>query len=484
MSRKKLLFTDWRDFECGALAWRTEEGTRLGVGNPPGEPRPLHATTRGIPHGVRLEAQPARKLPVVSDWRGWGRIVYDEGCYYSWYFEINGHWKLGSGAAAHARPPESVVICRVESQDGIHWDEPQRCPVNVSGQSGFDGVTFFIDPVAPESERYKFVYCARFAAGMYEQEFGEYLALPAWHRDTRLTKEHSFGLFACASPDGLAWKPLPEPLMFHMSDTDTTVLWDDTLDRYVMYSRMYREARRWIGRAESEDFRHWTPVTPVVWPRLDDPPDYDFYLNGYTHYPDLPEYRLMFPMVWHRYTERSEIRLYSSADGVVWNQIPGGPVLTPGDPSEWDCEFLGCGKDLVPFGEDKVAIPYSGTCYPHKYPRWQPVWDAWQMAWATWPKDRICALKADHLGEFRTAPLTPAGRQLRLNCSTPLAGEVRVGLEGVEGRSADECDPVVGDHPSVAVSWKGNSDLGALAGKNVVLHFRLRMAKLFSIEWV
>ena len=272
--------------------------------------------------------------------------------------------------------------------------------------------------------------------------------------------------------------------MLHPSDTDTTVLWDEALGRYVMYTRMVRDGRRWIGRAEAEDFRRWGPVEPVIWPRLDDPPDYDFYLNGYTRYPGLPQYQLMFPMVWHRFTERSEVRLYSSADGIAWNPVPGGPVLAPGEPGEWDCEFIGNGKDLVPFGPGRVAIAYSGTSYPHKHPRWQPVWDAWQMGWAWWPEDRICALKADYEGEFWTMPAPPAGGELRVNCRTPMAGEVRVGVVGVEGRSVEDCEPIVGDHTAAVARWRGCAEVGALEGELVTLHFRLRTAELYSVEWV
>jgi hypothetical protein len=247
---------------------------------------------------------------------------------------------------------------------------------------------------------------------------------------------------------------------------------------------MFQNGRRLIGRAEAEDFDNWGPVVPCVWPPLDDPPDYDFYLNGFTYYPGLPEYRLMFPMVWQRFTERSEVRLYSTSDGMSWSAVPGSPVITPGEPGEWDCEFIGTGKDLVPFGEDRIGLPYTGTCFPHKYPRWQEVWDAWGMGWAWWPEDRLCALVADYEGEFHTYPLTPTGRQLKLNFRTPQAGEVRVGIADVEGRSLEDCDPMHGDCPGRIVTWKGQSDIGTADGQPVTLRFKLRCAELFAVEWV
>jgi len=479
--RTKILFFDLRDIECGRLSWQSAEGTAYGVANPPLPQVELHALPQRIPHGIRFAAQPASKAGPMQEYPGWGRIIRDGGCYRAWYLEINGHSKLGSGCAAYADPPDRVEICCAESDDGFQWQVAHRCPIQVPGQSGFDGITFFVDPRAPPSERYKFVYCARFPRGMFDEALEAYLSRPARHRDWRLSEERRSGMFAAVSGDGLDWHALGEPLTFHASDTDTTVLWDERIERYVMFTRLMRDGRRWIGRAEAEHFHHWGPVQPVVWPRLDDPPDYDFYLNSYTRYPGLPAFQLMFPMVWHRYTERSEVRLYSSDDGEVWHQVPGGPVLEPGEPGDWDAEFIGGGKDLVPFGHDQVAIPYSGTRFPHKYPRWPAVWDAWKQGWALWPKDRVCALRADREGEFWTVPVVPAGRSLRLNLRAPMAGEIRVGLEGVEGRSLEACDPLVGDHATKTVTWGGDADIGAGDGQAVSLHVRLRCADLFAI---
>lgn len=382
MTRKKILFTDWRDIQCGAVAWLTPEGKQYRVGNPPEPQVSMRAEPRFVPRGIRLQGQPARKAGPIENYKGWGRIIFDEDRYRTWYIEVNGHSKLGTGSAAHADSISSVAICGVESQDGFHWSKPTHGEINVPGQRGFDGMTFFVDSHAPEAQRYKFIYCAQFDEGMFQPQLAAYLNRSPRHRDARISIQRRFGMFASVSPGGVNWTASPEPFMLHPSDTDTTVLWDEVLQRYVMYTRMFRDGRRWIGRAEAEDFMDWGPVEPIIWPRLDDPPDYDFYLNGYSRYPELPEYQLMLPMLYHRYTERSEVRLYSSADGIAWNQIPGGKILTPGEPGAWDCEFIGTGKDLQPFGKDKVAIPYSGTIYPHKFPRWQAVFDAANMGWA------------------------------------------------------------------------------------------------------
>ena len=106
--QKTFLFADLRHISCGAGSWLTAQGVRHGAANPPGDPVPLHAEPTDIPHGIRFVAQPARKAGLMSDYRGWGRVIHDGGRYRSWYLEINGHSKLGSGSAAHAQPPRAT----------------------------------------------------------------------------------------------------------------------------------------------------------------------------------------------------------------------------------------------------------------------------------------------------------------------------------------------------------------------------------------
>lgn len=50
-------------------------------------------------------------------------------------------------------------------------------------------------------------------------------------------------------------------------------------------------------------------------------------------------------------------------------------------------------------------------------------------------------------------PAVPAGRQVRLNFRTPMAGEIRGGIQGVEGRSIQDCDPLAGDWLDRTVTW-------------------------------
>lgn len=481
--QKTYLFTDVRHIRCGDLEWVSPDGQRLPVAGPPLPEVEARSRTGMLPYGIRLAAQQAIKMQPLPKTGRFGRVVFDSGLYRSWYLHYEHRPGENLGAYSTQTPLE-VGIGYSESKDGFEWVERGRCTFPVRGQTGFDGFGVFIDPRGPASERYKVVYSARPPEGERPALWAGYQKVHPRYRDVRMREHHLYAMYGVVSPDGLNWEALPEPLMVHMSDTDTTVYYDDWLERYVMYTRLYWQERRWVGRAEAEDFRRWGPVQPFLWPDLGGSLSDDIYTNGRTEYPGLPGYHFLFPMVYHRFQQTSDIRLYSSADGICWMAVPGGPVIAPGEAGSWDSEFLGAGKDLVPLGTDRVAIPYGGTSYPHKYPRWARVLEAVRAAWAWWPKGRLCAVVADQVGEFHTFGITPGGRELRINVRTRRGSEVRVGLAGVPGRSVDDCDPVTGDHLAWTVRWRGQSDLGVQEGEKVSLHFKLRSAEVFGFEWV
>jgi hypothetical protein len=483
MNSSTILFTDVRHIRCGDLEWLSPDGEKLPVVGPPEPQVEARARTGYVPHGVRLVAQRANKSEPLRKGAPFGRVVFEDGRYRSWYLIVDYPPDQSFGAYSTS-PPVSVGIGYSESDDGFEWVERARCPIEAPGQTAFDGFTFFVDPACPADERYKAVYTAYPPDSERQALWEAYQKVHPRHRDVRLHGQRLYCMYGVVSPDGIHWRPIPEPLMVHMSDTDTSVYYDSWLGRYVMYTRLYWQERRWVGRAEAEDFYHWGPVEPLIWPGLDGPLSDDVYTNGRTGYPGLPGYHLMFPMVYHRYTQTSDVYLFSSADGICWSRVPGGPVISPGAPGEWDSEFIVGGKDLVPLGNDRIGIPYHGTPFPHKYPRWKGVLEAGGRAWAWWPKGRLCAVTADGKGEFFTFPVIPAGRELRLNVRARRGGEVRVGLAGVAGRTVAESDPVTGDHLAVTVHWKGVSDIGVNSGEKVTLHFSLRAAEVFGFEWV
>ena len=497
-AQRKYLFTDFRHIRCGDVVWRDPDGEALG--RPPAPPfRRLTPEARFLPWGVRLQAQPATQLGPADGLSNFeGTVIQEDGGYRSWTLAI----PEGTETPGVGTPGGVSVICR-ESDDGFAWRTAAECPIDTGGQFRLMGSGFFRDDHGPPAERYKAVWTARAPREAWESIYREYCTVHPRYRDWRIHPARKvMCVYGAVSPDGLRWEALPDPLMIHMSDTDSAVYFDEYLGRYVFYTRWYNDERRSVGRTESDDFRHWDPVMPCLEVPLDNP-TVDIYTNGRTSYPGSPHHHLMFPMFYERWTQESQIGLYSSTDGIIWKEVPGGPVISHGQPGAWDGYFLYSSRNLVDLPQERIGVPYAGTRYPHKYPRWPEVADAIHSGWAVWPRDRLAALVADTQGEFFTFPMPVTGRELRLNVRTREAGEVRVGVlraEGViadgtdrlpdrearpvEGRGVDDCVRISGDHTGAVVRWRTGTDIGVQPGQSVMLHLSLRAAELFAFEWV
>jgi hypothetical protein len=476
---RQFLFTDYRHIDPGDLGWVSPDGKGLPVADPPPPPVRAIATAQGVAQGIRLVAQKPIKQGPISGLAG--RVTYEDGRYRAWSMAVSyGEGKhLGSYSVA---PAVSIALSAGESKDGFAWEWKKGNEIKPPPVTGIDGDHFFIDPHGPPEERYKCIYNARVLTGV-DDLWRRYQQIHPRHRDVRINGERVYCLFGMVSADGLNWKQVPEPLMIHMGDTDNTVYYDAWLGKYVLYTRLYWMQRRLIARAESDDFHQWTPVNPIVWPRLEDPLSWDVYTNGRTNYPGLPEHHLLFPVFYRRLTQDSEVHLHSSIDGIHWQRVPGGPVLVSGPPGSWDQGWLVAGKGMIPLEGDRVAIPYSATDHPHKYPRWPGVIKG-NGGFCVWPRGRLVALTAEAAGSFRTFPIQVTGQQLKLNAHVARAGEIRVGLSGVKGRSTADCDPVIGDHAACVVTWKKDPQLSLQPGEHVTLSFQMRSAELFGFEWV
>jgi len=481
--QKTFLFTDARHILCADLGWFSPEGKPLPLIAPPSPQVDAIARTGWVPRGIRLQAQKADKTNPLPPGTRLGRVIFDGGVYRSWI--IKPTYPPGRDFGAYSEDSvASLEICSLESRNGVDWTSPKASTIDAQGCTGFDGFTVFVDPAGKPDERYKAVFLANPPKSDWPRLWSEYQKLPSYYRDLRLGPNEMVCMYAAVSPDGITWKSVPGHLMVHKSDTDTTVTYNPDLGRYVMYTRLYKQNRRWVARAMAEDFYHWGPVEPLLLPRLDGPLSDDIYTNGYTTYPGEPSYHLMFPMIYHRYTQTSEVQLCSSEDGLNWLNVPGGPVISPGDVGAWDSEYIHIGNDLVPFGQDRVALRYHATSYPHKYPRWQSVLDAGRVGWVTWPKGRLCAVIADEEGEFYMPVTVPPCRELCVNVRTRKAGMVRVALHDIPGRSIEDCHPISGDHAAATVRWKDQSTIPVEPGRTILLHFTLRAAELFSLEWI
>ena len=196
----------------------------------------------------------------------------------------------------------------------------------LAGEPGIHGESVFLDPQAPAHERFKCFYMGRLSLDVIKQWVRE----QPERVDPWIAEHPDRGFFVATSPDGIRWTPHPDPVAIFISDTMNVVDWNAERQSYVWYSRGWSWDRRTIARAETRDFFCW----PLPEPCLTTPPEHlaftDIYTNGKVTYPGDPSTHLMFPTLYDRALDTTSLAVAASSDDVVWNWVPGGPVLEPG----------------------------------------------------------------------------------------------------------------------------------------------------------
>jgi hypothetical protein len=507
LAGKRIVFTNWYYVHPGNDAdWRLPDDRSARVSGSFG---PWEARFRHENHatGIRLVAQPAQRVgPLVKlecPWESKGirflTVMQDDGKYRAWgYVDVG---KKGT--------PPQMKPCYFESEDGMNWQRPNLGLVEFGGNrdnnlyGGFDETTVFKDPSAPPAERYKTVTPSSISRKEFDEYRRKHPDANAWEPRALWEANKPDGRVWCirgaVSPDGIHWTTLPDPLSVEFSDTRIVASYDQVLHKYVMYTRWWSvgprttklpvdltmgtwsmPGRRSIGRSETGDFRHFGVSQMIYEPTSDMAPADTLYTNCFTTIPGAPDQRVMFPAVWHQDDDTTTITMLSSSDGRVWQRVPGPPVLDTAPFGQWDGGCIFGEPNLVELPDGSFALPYVAFNFPHKYARGQ-----WQFlpGYAVWPKGRIVALEAPERGEFAMIALMPPGKKLLINAVTKRSGEIRVQVDGVAGRSLDDCDPIIGDQYRKTVTWKGNADLGHQDGKPIRLRFRMEKAQLFGLEF-
>ena len=482
------LFVDYRFIQPGMLHWVNKAGETypLYCGDID-EPIDARAIPIDIPQGVRIVSMKAKKsdpFPPEEDSDAVvpsATIYHHQGRYISWKKEGEGN------------------IAFLESDDGWTWKKKADCQadlsVNPEAPDLHGEYAPFIDPAAPDDERFKLIYRAS-PRGPEHSEFRKRILEE--HSRTRpddidavaaLYRGKFSAMYGAVSADGVNWKGVKGPQIIQFSDTRNVITWNETLKAYVWYERNnWFYGRRCVGISISGNFEIFPAPQMLLKPSLEDDLSDDWYTNSKTSYPGTRDYHFLFPARYNRLSEACDLILFSGPDGFEWNRVPGEPVLDTGEPGTWDGGCLMGGVDLVQLGPDTVGLPYTGYLYPHKYPRNRHTMKA-RTAYATWDKERLAGLDAPGEGHFTTFPLDTAGRKLRLNLKTIRSGELLVEVadkkgDPLPGRSFADADPVAGDLKDHIVTWKGRSDLGHKDGDFFILRFRMRSARLFAFEIV
>ena len=459
---------------------------------------------------VTLTMNPPRKVgPVIetdeehpweAGWIGGGStILEDEGVYKMWYraHEVgkqgeNGTTGLGRGS-----------LCYATSKDGVHWEKPSLGLIERYGSRDNNILdapigTVFLDPKAPAEQRFKL------------------LVQLHWDDPER------GGMYIYTSGDGLRWKLHATRLFPFCPDTTNHAFYDPRIDRYVIYVRTWDPLRK-VGRIETEDImqpwaydkgkapnlklwgeKHTPPPcdeipTAISYDDLD-PQVSDLYTPAVHQYPWAADAYFAFPSPYLHYPEPPageygndgllDIQLAISRTGEVFERPFREPYIALGIDGEPDSRCLYMGIGMIRRGNEVYQF-YTGFFHSHgEYVGFTETRGMGKIMRAVQRLDGFVSADADYTGgTLTTPPIRFAGKRLELNINTSAMGEARVEVldengKAFEGFAADDCDPIHGNFTAKEVSWQGESDVSALAGKAIKLRFVMRATKLYAFEFV
>lgn len=481
-----------------AVAARADEPIAIGSRRELFVDRLLAGEMRGA--GLRLHHPQPAEVAIRFDqpWEGifsaYVTVIHDEkaGKYLMFY---RGNFdRSADGGAGEA-------TCYAESPDGIRWTKPNLGLHEVAGSRNNNVMLAnmapythnfapFLDrrPGVPGDERFKAL------AGL-GGKFG--------------------GLCAFASGDGLHWRKLHNaPVLTRGAfDSQNVSFWSETEQKYIAYFRIFTGGGmnektgkprnvRWVSRATSDDFIHWSDATPMI---CDQPLVDDIYISQTRPYFRAPHLYVATAArfmpgkavldVDDKKTLAAEAKAYPAlvkdcSEAVLMTSRAGGTKYNRTFMDGWVRPGLGfrnwtsrsnypaCG--IVPTGDAEMSI-YVERQYGQKSAYLQRL---------TMRTDGFASVHADYVGgEMTTQPLTFAGRALHINLATGVAGSVAVELrdergEPIPGFSHDDCKRVTGDAIDRVIEWKGGSDLSQLAGKPVRLRLVLKDADVFSFAFL
>lgn len=407
-------------------------------------------------------------------------VIKDGGKYRAWYRGSNPDY---TGDIHTGHPGETLFYA--ESQDGHEWDFPDMGLIEIKGSKSNNAILTDMPPFltdfmpflddrqgVPAEERYK---CLAGYPG------------PGDKRELSAEERVGKGLFAFVSPDGIDWTKKEEVIPYqpgwrHAFDSPNVAFWSEAEQQYVCYFRTWTpgERLRGISRTTSKDFENWTkPVDTGV--NLDGE---HLYSNNTKPYFRAPHIYLAMPtrFITERGWESGHDASVKNATDVMFMSQRAGQVkydrpfeaawIKPGlDEKQWGNRANFLANNIVPTSDEEISIYHRSG---HRY---------------TIRTDGfVSATAGAEPGELVTKPITFDGKELVLNVSTSAAGDARVELldsggKPIEGFTADDCVPMVGDAIKMPVQWTGGKELAELAGQPVRLRFVLHECDLFSYRF-
>ena len=451
-------------------------------------------------HGVeRTMNQPRRDgvalITVDQPWERGGYIgayssvVHDQGRVRVWYDLI---LPTGDGPYDHQR-----CVCYAESVDGVRFEKPLLNLHEFGGSKAnnvvmpgvIGGCSVWIDPHASPEHRFR----------------------------TQAKVYPSGQLHMHSSPDGLHWELFaqlnPGPGGW---DTQSIILWDLRLERYVLYTRSWvrtqpkESSYRTVRRLETRDFQHWDQESIVL--QADDidlaihttptaQPPVDYYGADVFQLPGSDDVYVMLAQAFWHWQDRSpleglgpsafDVRLAVSRDGRHFQRCGNrAPFMSTGANGTFDSRSVWAMPHPFERG-DELWIYYVGNNRDHDGIL-DPAANGKHLTGisrAVLRRDGFVSADAGYDGGVITTPLVRFdGDRLELNVDTSGGGSVLVEFlddryQPIEGYTSSDAEAVNGNSVRMPVRWKHGSDVGSLADRAVRLRFTMRDCRLYAFQF-
>ncbi|MGD9496318.1 MAG: hypothetical protein AB7Y46_08405 [Armatimonadota bacterium] len=361
------------------------------------------------------------------------------------------------------------ACCLAESADGVHFERVMTGLFDFQGQPtnvvwtgrGAHNFTPFLDPnpAAPADQRYKAVGYSHAGKGL--------------------------GVFA--SPDGIHWRELLDhpAITDGAFDSQNLAFWDPLRALYVDFHRKGRGGVRDIMTCTSPDFVSWSE--PVFIEYADVRREH-MYTNGIMPYFRAPHIYLGLPARFVPARTKIEGRkepgvsdavLMSSRDGRHFQRWEEGFIRPGLDPQVWTDRNNYPAWGMIETAPGEISL-YWTEHYRHPTMR---------LRRGTIRTDGFVSVHAGgEAGEMLTRPLVFSGERLVVNYATSAVGWLRFELcdeagEPIEGFSLVDSEVLFGNELAHEVTWRGSTDVSALAGRPVRLRVQLQDADLYSIRF-
>jgi len=479
---------------------------------------------QGLNPAVKVDSN-----PVIRSERPWegnfmrpNKVIFDpiDGIFKMWYSSatITVHLENGKpvpgGAAGLLLDTHGSVMCLATSKDGIHWERPSL------GLVQFDGSTD--NNILPTKEG---LPPAPAFQDLREKDPAKRYKALIMIGDTQ-KRGMQYNLFY--SPDGINWTPYEGNPVINTGQelgrwAGRFQGWDPIRETYYVTMEASHHWRgpygkRLIGRAESPDMIHWSEPEIILVPDKDDFPDTEFYSLPVIAYEGI-YVGLLWIFRTTNVTHHPEIVF--SRDGFHFQRnyrepfIPRGGARADFDSSSVYAEtmivhgdniftyYIGTNSrspeialELGDKSAEGIGLAVSrldGFVSLDSGKGWV-VKDRSEEELRHIYGERQIFNEPESFGQMTTRPFGFSGSRLYLNTSMapiaagPSPGEVKVEIlranhKKLPGFSFNDADSITVGGTSQVVSWNGNSDVSALAGKPIKLRFYFKNAKLYSFQF-